>query len=72
MKRKITINKNTSRVISGRLTIPLKLLEYMGITENDRAVSINLEGNKLIIEKVEDSEMDLVEITQEERDYLLL
>ncbi len=76
MKRKITINKSAHRAINGRLTIPVKLLEEMGITEKDREVIINLEGNKLIIEKVEDDRSSLdgkasMDITQEEIEYLL-
>lgn len=76
MKRKITINKSVSGAINGRLSIPAKLLEEMGITESDREVIIKLEFNKLIIEKVENKKIDLagkirVEITQDERDCLL-
>jgi len=77
MKRKITINKSADRAINGKLTIPVKLLKEMGITEKDREVIINLEGNKLIIEKVEDDSSGLdgkasMDITQEEIEYLLL
>lgn len=76
MKRKITINKSTSKTINGRLNIPIKLLEAMGITEKDRDVVINLEGNKLIIEKAANNmgslvEIKYVDITDEERKYLL-
>ena len=76
MKRKITINKSADRAINGKLTIPVKLLKEMGITEKDREVIINLEGNKLIIEKVEDDSSGLdgkasMDITQEEIEYLL-
>ncbi|AWK52965.1 PemI [Clostridium beijerinckii] len=77
MKRKITINKSDDRAINGRLTIPVKLLQEMGITERDRDVIINLDGNKLIIEKVEDDRRGLdrkisMDITQEEIECLLL
>ena len=76
MKRKITINKSDNRAINGRLNIPIKLLKEMGINEKDREVIINLEGNKLIIEKVEDDRRGLdgkasMDITQEEIEYLL-
>lgn len=76
MKRKITINKSASKTISGRLSIPMKLLEEMGINEENRDVVINLEGNKLIIEKATNNMSSLsgikyVKITDEEREYLL-
>ena len=76
MKRKITINKSASKTVNGRLNIPMKLLEAMGITEKDRDVIINLEGNKLIIEKAGDNLSSLVgikhvDITEEERECLL-
>ena len=76
MKRKITINKSASKTVNGRLNIPMKLLEAMGITEKDREVIINLEGNKLIIEKAANNMSSLVgikyvDITDEERKYLL-
>lgn len=76
MKRKITINKSVSGTISGKISIPEKLLKDMGIIENDREVIIKLEFNKLIIEKVENKKVNLaekisIEITQDERDCLL-
>lgn len=75
MKRKITINKNIKGPINGRLTIPMKLLKEIGISESDREVIISVENNKLIIEKFGDKNIELpgkinVEITQDERDYL--
>lgn len=77
MKRKITLNKSKNEYVSGRLTIPVALLESIGISEKDREVILNLEDNRLIIEKADnDTSKDLSEeswtgITQEERDYLL-
>lgn len=76
MKRKITVNKSASGAINGRVSIPAKLLEEMGITESDREVIIKVEFNKLIIEKVKNKKVDLsgkirVEITQDEKDCLL-
>lgn len=77
MKRKITLNKSNNEYISGRLTIPGTLLESIGINGKNREVILNLEGNKLIIEKADDeiskdlSEENWTGITQEERDYLL-
>jgi len=76
MKRKITINKSDNRAINGRLNIPIKLLKEMGINEKDREVIINLDGNKLIIEKVCNNNINLVdkiclEVSQDERDFLL-
>lgn len=56
MKGKITFNKSGSGSKSGRLTIPVAFLETLGITEEYREVNITLDGNKIIIEKVEKSE----------------
>jgi len=53
MKGKVTFNKSGNGSKSGRVTIPIALLEILKITETDREVNINLEGNKIIIEKVE-------------------
>ena len=76
MKRKITINKSSSKTINGRLNIPMKLLEAMGISEKDRDVVMKLEGNKLIVEKAGSNMSSLVgiksvDITDEERECLL-
>lgn len=76
MKRKITINKSNNRIINGKLTIPAKLLQEIGITEYDREVDINVENNKLVVEKVDgNTSKDLlgkicIEVTPEEREYL--
>lgn len=77
MKRKITLNKSNNEYVSGRLTIPVALLESIGINEKNREVILNLEDNRLIIEKADNniskdlSEENWTGITQEERDYLL-
>lgn len=76
MKRKITISKSDTRTINGRLTIPINLLQGIGITEEEREVTINLENNKLIIEKVRNGRIEVgdnesLKITQDEMDYLL-
>ena len=51
MKGKITFNKSGSGSKSGRLTIPVALLELLKITEEERDVEIKFEDNKIIIEK---------------------
>lgn len=51
MKGKITFNKSGSGSKSGRLTIPVSLLELMKITEDERNVEITFKDGKLIIEK---------------------
>lgn len=74
-ERKITMNKSTSGGINANLRIPIELLKRIGITENNRVVTINLEGDKLIVEdlkkKINLVREDLVEVTQEEKEYLL-
>lgn len=52
MKGKITFNTSGSGSKSGRLTIPVALLEILGITEDDREVDIKLEDGKIIIERL--------------------
>ncbi|EHI97352.1 hypothetical protein CDLVIII_0623 [Clostridium sp. DL-VIII] len=77
MKRKITLNKSNNEYVSGRLTIPVALLEAIGVNEENREVILNLDGSRLIIERADDdtckdlSEENWTGITQEERDYLL-
>lgn len=76
MKRKITISKSDTKTINGRLSIPINLLQGIGITEEEREVTINLENNKLIIEKVRNIGIELgdnesLKITQDEMNYLL-
>lgn len=57
MIRKVTFAKATSgKTVNARLIIPSAYLEVLGIDENNRDVSIKLEGNKLIIEKAEADE----------------
>lgn len=51
MKGKITFNKSGSGSKSGRLTIPVAILELLKITEEEREVEIKFEDNKIIIEK---------------------
>lgn len=52
MKGKVTFNKSGSGSKSGRVTIPVALLEVMGISEDNREVEITLKDNKIIIERV--------------------
>lgn len=52
MKGKITFNTSGYGSKSGRLTIPVALLELLQITENEREVNINFQDGKLIIEKI--------------------
>lgn len=52
MKGKVTFNKSGSGSRSGRVTIPVALLEVMGISEDNREVEITLKDNKIIIERV--------------------
>ncbi|GEM_PF-425710 len=56
VKGKVTFNKSGTGSKSGRLTIPVALLEILGITEDDREVDIKLEDGKIIIEKLSDNE----------------
>ena len=54
MKGKITFNKSGTGSKSGRLTIPVALLELLKITEEEREVEIKFEDNKIIIEKIKE------------------
>ena len=53
MIRKVTFNKSGSGSINAKVLIPAAYLEPLGITEEDREVNIKLEGNKLIISKLD-------------------
>lgn len=52
MKGKITFNTSGYGSKSGRLTIPVALLEIMGITEEERNVEMAFKDGKLIVEKI--------------------
>ena len=56
MKRNVTFNKSGSGSTSGRVVLPAAYLEILGITEEEREIEITLEGSRIIIEKVRESE----------------
>jgi bifunctional DNA-binding transcriptional regulator/antitoxin component of YhaV-PrlF toxin-antitoxin module len=72
LERKITLNKNNSGIVNGNLRIPMKLLESIGINERNRVVAINLDNDKLAVKKLKNMREDWVEVTPEERKYLLM
>jgi len=76
VERKITISKSISGTINGNLRIPINLLKFIGVTEDNRVVTIVLEDDKLIVGNLNNKrnlvKEDFVEITQEEKKYLLM
>ena len=76
MKGKVTFNTSGKGSKSGRVTIPVALLEVLEITELDREINIRLEGKKIIIEKVEKDMKNLVgktwgELSEQQKEELL-
>lgn len=50
-KLKITFNKSGSGSISASVRLPISWLKELGLTQENREVSINFDNNKIIIEK---------------------
>lgn len=48
---KVTFNKAGSGSVSGRVTLPVEMLELLGITQNDRFITLTYVDGKIIIEK---------------------
>lgn len=50
-KLKITFNKSGSGSISASVRLPISWLKELGLTQENREVSVNFDNNKIIIEK---------------------
>lgn len=50
-KLKISFNKSGSGSISASVRLPISWLKELGLTQENREVSINFDNNKIIIEK---------------------
>lgn len=48
---KVTFNKAGSGSVSGRVTIPVEILELMGITKDSREIEICYSSGRIIITK---------------------
>ena len=50
--KSVNFNKSGSGGVSGRIILPLKWLEGLGISQENNKVSLELQGDKIIIKKV--------------------
>ena len=50
-KAKIIFNKSGSGSITNRIILPVPWIKKLGITKENREVTIRYEGNRIIIEK---------------------
>ena len=50
-KLKISFNKSGSGSISASVRLPISWLKELGLTQENREVSVNFDNNKIIIEK---------------------
>lgn len=54
-EKKINFNKGGNGATSGRVILPAKWLKYLGITENNPNVTLELVGDQIIIKKTEEN-----------------
>lgn len=52
IKSKVYFSKSGSGSISGRVTIPKAYMDVLGINEVEKEITMEIEGGRLIIEKV--------------------
>lgn len=54
-EKKINFNKGGNGATSGRVILPAKWLKYLGITEDNPNVTLELVGDQIIIKKIEEN-----------------
>ena len=54
-EKKINFNKGGNGATSGRVILPAKWLKYLGITEENNKVILELEDNKIVIKKAKEN-----------------
>ena len=54
-EKKINFNKGGNGATSGRVILPARWLKHLGITEENNKVTLELEDNKIVIKKAEET-----------------